>query len=766
VEAERLVRESEERFRALVENSMDGFALLDAGGVVTYLGHPILGQENWESVGSKITDLIHPADREPTAERFRAILSTHGAVGMAEFRALHSDGSWRWVECTAKNALGVPHIQAVVVTYRDITSRKEAERERTEGEQRLRLALDAGRMGTWDWDMVSGRIQWSGHLRNVQGLTSGVFAGTEEAAQSRIHPDDREELAAAVRRAISGRIPFEREFRVLSPEGEARWILGQGQVFCDESTGTPVRMVGVTIDIHDRKQGEEASAKLAVIVSSSADAIISKDLDDIVQTWNRGAEQVYGYTAEEMIGRSIAVLVPEDRAGEELEIVERLRAGERIEKFATVRVRKDGKRIHISLTITPIRGSDGRIVGAAHVGRDITEERRFEEEIRQTQKLESLGVLAGGISHDFNNLLVGIMGNASLLLEMLPESYANRNLLGEILAASQKASDLTRQLLAYAGKGRLVTRRVNLAEPVREISTLLQASIPKKIDFRLEVPDRLPTVEADPVQIQQIIMNLVINGAEAIGPDIPGTVRVTAGVQDLDEGLLRANFAPGELPPGRYVCVQVHDTGCGMDEATKARIFDPFFTTKFTGRGLGLSAVLGIVRGHKGALKVYSAPGRGSTFKVFLPVVAGESAPAEPERGRRNLRGSGTVLVIDDEAIVRTVARSALEHFGYRVLVAEHGRAGVEVFAASSGEVRLVLLDFTMPVFDGEETLLHLRAIRGDIPVILSSGFNETEAVRRFAGKGLAGFLQKPYTAIQLAEKVHSVLRSAAGAGA
>jgi CheY-like chemotaxis protein len=367
-----------------------------------------------------------------------------------------------------------------------------------------------------------------------------------------------------------------------------------------------------------------------------------------------------------------------------------------------------------------------------------------------------VGLLAGGIAHDFNNLLTAILGGASTaLLGLALESPARRDV-ENVLLAARRAADLTRQMLAYSGKGHFEIKPLDLSALVREIATLLETTISKKVQLRLELGGGLPSVQADVAQMQQVIMNLVINGAEAIG-DQRGTVLVTTGLQEIDEAYGQTLVvSAGELAPGPYVFIEVHDTGSGMDEATREKIFDPFFSTKFTGRGLGLAAVLGIVRAHKGAIKVYSTPGRGSTFKVFLPATAARAhAPAPSSQA---FRGSGVVLVVDDDSLVRETTRSMLEYFGFSVLVGVNGRDGVDVFAARAADIRLVILDMTMPELNGEEAFRELRQIREDVPVILTSGYNEIEATRRFMAKGLAGFLQKPYTPMDLAEKIRGAL--------
>jgi two-component system cell cycle sensor histidine kinase/response regulator CckA len=510
--------------------------------------------------------------------------------------------------------------------------------------------------------------------------------------------------------------------------------------------------------ITDRKRLDERLERFAALVDSSEDAIVSKTVEGIILTWNKGAERMYGYPAAEVAGRPMTLLLPEDRADEEAEVLERIRRGERVEHFETVRRTKSGELIAVSLTISPIHDKNGLIIGASHVARNITDRKRLDEQMWHAQKLESLGVLAGGVAHDFNNLLTGILGNASLALETLSPNNPARPMLREVLTASERAAHLTRQLLAYAGKGRFVIEPVNLSGLVREISGLIQTSIAKNVQLRLDLRDDVPLIQADSSQLQQIVMNLVINGAEAIGEDANGTVLVTTGIQNVDEQYLLSMLEVSELAPGRYISLEVHDSGCGMDEPTLCRIFDPFFTTKFTGRGLGLAAVQGIVQGHKGALKVYSRPGSGTTFKVLFPATE-ELAEPKPAPAL-HLRGKGElILVVDDEEIIRRTAKAMLERYGYTVVVADNGKEGVDLFSVLGDKVAAVLLDMTMPVMNGEEALRHMKMINPHIRVVLSSGYNEVEAIRRFTGKGIAGFIQKPYSSAGLAEKLGILLR-------
>ncbi|HEY2406691.1 MAG TPA: response regulator [Polyangiaceae bacterium] len=394
---------------------------------------------------------------------------------------------------------------------------------------------------------------------------------------------------------------------------------------------------------------------------------------------------------------------------------------------------------------------------------DLTERRKAElareslqGQLLQIQKLDSLGLLAGGVAHDFNNLLTAIIGSASTALLALPEENPIRHDLDNIMLAARRAATLTRQLLAYAGKGHFEVRTLDVSRHVGELSHLLETTIPKKVQLRLELAQGLPPIAADVGQLQQVLTNLVINGAEAIGQD-NGIVSVKTGVQDIDADYARELFPAESVAQGRHVFVEVVDSGSGMDTHTVARIFDPFFSTKFTGRGLGLAAVLGIVRVHKGAIKVYSALGKGTTIKVLFPAVDGSAQIASPPA--LDFRGEGLVLVVDDDRGVREVATRLLQFFGFSVIQAENGRLGVEAFARHSAQVKVVLLDMTMPEMGGDEAFRAMRRIRPNVPVILTSGYNELEATHGLVSKGLTGFLQKPFAPRDLAEKLASACK-------
>ncbi len=433
-------------------------------------------------------------------------------------------------------------------------------------------------------------------------------------------------------------------------------------------------------------------------------------------------------------------------------------------------VRKDGTSLCARLDSIQAPSRNGQTPGCRMTISDVTERKhaelerhRLEAKIQEAQKLESLGVLAGGIAHDFNNLLTGILGFASLAQMQVPTESPAQEGLQHVVHAAQRAAELVRQMLAYAGKGRSAVAPVDLSRLANEMLDLLQASLSKKAELRLDLPTGLPVIEADAAQVRQVFMNLLTNAAEALG-DHEGAITVRTGAIEADQTYLAKTSLQDNPPEGTYVFVEVADTGCGMTEDTALRIFEPFFTTKFTGRGLGLASVLGIVRAHHGAIVLQSQPAHGTTFRVLFPATQRTSVPIMPARfpsiplsaGHR--QETATVLVADDEEPVRAVAQAVLARSGFTVLTASDGWEALEVFRAHRDTIDAVLLDLTMPRLGGEEVLRDIRRERADLPVILSSGYDEQDALARFTGAGLAGFIQKPYGPDDLLAKVRQAL--------
>ena len=429
------------------------------------------------------------------------------------------------------------------------------------------------------------------------------------------------------------------------------------------------------------------------------------------------------------------------------------------------------KRIILNHT-APVLDDEGNIDGAIVVNQDITDVKKmeedrviFERQIQQTQKLESLGVLAGGIAHDFNNILMAVLGHSELALDELSSMSPARRSIKEIETAARRAAELCRQMLAYSGKASFFLERVDLREMIEEMVHLLKTSISKKAILNLDLEKGLPQIMADPAQIRQIVMNLIINASDAIGQR-SGVITISLGAVKCDVDYLSRTDLFKELAPGYYVYFEVADTGCGMGKETLEHIFEPFFTTKFAGRGLGLAAVLGIVRAHKGAIKVYSEKDRGTTFKVLFPALESSSMNdnSDPGKDIAGWKGSGTVLIADDEESLRALGSSMLEHLGFKVIAAADGKEAVDLYASYPEKIDLVILDLTMPHMDGSQAFSELKRINPEVSVIIASGYNKDDVGARFAGKNLAGVLQKPYSMSKLKELL-SVIFNGKGKG-
>ncbi|GFE60581.1 response regulator [Geobacter sp. AOG2] len=510
-------------------------------------------------------------------------------------------------------------------------------------------------------------------------------------------------------------------------------------------------------EIIERKRKEQLFRDL---FQNVADPIYISDMSGKILNANVQACNELGYSYEELLTKHITELDAYYPDPEEVKALLRNLTDSKLVTFETKHLRKDNSQFCVEIHASYIN-YDGypAIMGVA---RNVDERKKaaqehlkLEQQLLHAQKLESLGVLAGGIAHDFNNILTSIIGNADLaLLRINKESPGVENL-HKIEEAATRAADLARQMLAYSGKGKFVIESINLNRLLEDMLHMLEVSISKKAVLRLNLNPDIPAVEADATQIRQIVMNLVINASEAIG-DKSGVIAVTTGCMECDKNYLKDVWLVENISQGTYVYLEIADTGCGMDKQTLSKIFDPFFTTKFTGRGLGMAAVLGIVRGHKGTVKVYSEPNKGTTFKILLPASSKPAAISNRASVEHIWKGSGTVLLVDDEETVKDIGTEMLKELGFTIMTANDGREAIEIFRTTPG-ISFVILDLTMPHMDGEQCYRELRQLKPDVKVIISSGFSEQEVTQKFAGKGLAGFIQKPYKLSALKEAIQKI---------
>jgi two-component system cell cycle sensor histidine kinase/response regulator CckA len=534
-----------------------------------------------------------------------------------------------------------------------IKYRNQAEAERKEDEGYFRLLARHLREVLWVADATQTKMSYvSPAYETVWGRTRKTLFDNPQSFLDAVEPEDRERVVSAVaNRRQTGR--YEEEYCIRRPDGSVRWIWDRGYPVRDEQ-GLIKNFVGISEDITERKEAEADQARLAAIVDCSEDAIVSMTVNGIVVNWNPGAERQYGYSAEEMIGRPISVLFAPEHYQEYLQIMDKVRKGERLPAYDTVRRRKDGTAITVSVDICPIEVRDGEVVGVSKIAHDITRMKQLEAQFRQSQKMEAVGRLAGGVAHDFNNLLTVICGYSAIVLNDLPPKGRTRDLLMEIKKAGERAATLTRQLLAFSRKQVLDPKVLDLNTLVANCKQMLQPLVGEDVDLVTVFDPALGRVKTDPGQIEQVLMNLVVNARDAMPQG--GKLTIETANYVLDQTCCRSH---AEVKPGRYIMLAVSDTGCGMDEQTKAHIFEPFFTTKALGKGtgLGLAMVYGFIKQSGGHINVYSEPGLGSTFKVYFPEV--EAVPSSwelPPDIEKMPHGDETILLAEDDSAVLLTA--------------------------------------------------------------------------------------------------------------
>jgi len=578
-------------------------------------------------------------------------------------------------------------------------------------------------------------------------ITLSDFEAVKNAA-------DQAEVMEVLRR--DGAISFETAHRTKT--GDLRAMFVSLQLF--ELTGRQM-ILATHRDISELKEKNRTLELYRHALDNARDSIFLVRKDASFLYVNKAACETLGYTRDEFLAMYVYDIDPDFPLEIWAEHWENIKAQDALRVESDHRA-NDGRMIPMEIGIKLFCFEGAEYI--LSVARDLTERKQFEAErlhleqqLLHAQKLESLGVLAGGIAHDFNNILMAILGNADLaLMRINKESPAVDNL-HKIEEAAARAADLAKQMLAYSGKGKFVVEHINLNRLLEDMLHMLEVSISKKAVLRLNLNPALPTVEADATQMRQIVMNLVINASEAIG-DKSGVIAITTGCMDCDKGYLKDVWLDENITAGLYVYLEIADTGCGMSKSTVARIFDPFFTTKFTGRGLGMAAVMGIVRSHKGAIKVYSELNKGTSFKILLPASGKPVELFNPDGSNAadDWKGGGMVLLVDDEETVRGIGREMLQELGFKVITANDGREAVEAFKATPG-IAFVILDLTMPHVDGEQCFRELRQLNPGVKVIMSSGFSEHEVNQKFSGKGLAGFIQKPYRLSMLREAIKAL---------
>ncbi len=690
-------------------------------------------------------------------------------VLMLSGRAVEPEDRVRGLDGGADAFLTKPAEPAVLVAHaRALLRVRRAEEELRRSEARWRAvaerAFDGVALAAADGTVLYA----SPSSLSILGYVPAELIG-RNVLRELVHPDDRPTVwDGFVRQQSSPGSTVTATYRLRHKDGSWRWVeIRRTNLLDDPDVGALVTNLR---DVTDQRAAQEAHALLACIVESSEDAIVSIDLGGHILTWNPAAERLFGYPAAEVVGRPVEVLTPPGHRADTRGTVERVRRGERIAPYEAVRVRKDGREVRVAVTASAVRSPDGRVIALAATYRDVTERARMEaalreseERFRQAQKMEAVGRLAGGVAHDFNNLLTVINGFSELLAESLPAGDPGRDLAGEVRRAGERAAGLTRQLLAFSRQQVLAPRVLDLNAVVTDLGRLLRRLLGEDVELATDLMPGLWPVRADPGQVEQVVVNLAVNARDAM----PTGGRLTVGTRNVTLGEADTGGDP-ELRPGDYVLLSVSDTGVGMTDDVKARAFDPFFTTKEQGKGtgLGLATVHGIVRQTGGHVEVESEPGRGSTFRVYLPRTDGSAEAGTRGAGPGDLpRGTETVLVAEDEPAVRALTCRVLRGCGYAVL--EAGGAGEAARAAGAhpGPIHLLVTDVVMPGVGGRQLAELLRADRPGLRVLYLSGYTDDAVVRHGVYHDRVHFLPKPFAPAELARKVREVLDSQPGGG-
>jgi PAS domain S-box-containing protein len=643
--------------------------------------------------------------------------------------------------------------------FQDITERKRAEKALRDSETNFRGLLEKLGEG---FAIVDAEERWT-FANPAASRMFGMEPGELVGHSMREFVDEetyQEILRKTARRRNGGSDTYEIPIRRM--DGEKRHIQLSASPLLGEH-GEYLGADGLFTDVTERKLAEralrESQERYQDLFNNTADAIfwyrVEPDGTFKFESINPTMERWLGRSSHELAGQSLHQVYP----GRQADIAEQhcracLEAGQPI-RYENRVDQGSGPRDFQSLLV-PIRNAGGQIARIVGFAQDITQQNQAEEALRQAQKLESLGVLAGGIAHDFNNLLTALLGNLNLAqMKMAPESPATPYL-ENVERTVLKAAELTKQMLAYSGRGRFVVKPYNLNQVVQEMTHLLDVSISKKVALRFDLAQALPAIEADAAQIQQVVMNLVTNASESIG-DREGAIHIRTRTQTLDDSLLQTTFAGQNLQPGLQVVLEIEDSGCGIEPAIRNRIFDPFFSTKQSGRGLGLAAMQGILRGHHAGIRIASILGKGSTFTLFFPTSTGAASQTTAQPVPDSGQFQGSILLVDDEPEVREATSGMLEALGLRVVTAVDGQDALLRFQAEQGTIDAVLLDLTMPRMDGRETFQELRRLQANLPVILYSGYSEQESMPPL-DQGFAGFLQKPFQLEALKAALRRVL--------
>ncbi|RMH64533.1 MAG: PAS domain-containing sensor histidine kinase [Calditrichaeota bacterium] len=763
------LRDAAFSYRGLFDNAPDAIYILNTKGDFIEINKSVetlYGLSRAYYLGKNIKDLT-PVKKETIKtirNTFNKVLK--GTPQKFEYQGKRRDGSVYTERLSLY--LSLYFGQDVIIAYgQDITEYKKSLEELHLSEESFRGLFDNASDAIYIQDEKGRILDVNKSVEKMYGFPRDYFIGKTPLDVAAPNLNNLEQVAALFNETFSTGKSNHFEFWAVRKNGEVfpKEVRISRSLYFGQ-----IVVLAFAQDITHRKAQEKAllaSENRFRQLIESAPVGIGMVYKNKLTFTNPTFNSIFGYK-DNLAGHSIEEFFTEDEHKKLQTISSALKKSAKHIQMELKGTHQDGSTIPVQLNAAVIEQEEGAailffITDISSLKREQEKRLELEKQVLQTQKLESLGVLAGGIAHDFNNLLTGIMGNTGLAMMEIPENTPAQNNLMKIEQIAGRAADLCNQMLAYSGRGNFVIKTVNMNTMIQDIIELINVSLSKKIQIIYDLEKDLPNNDADAQQMSQVILNLITNAADAIGSN-PGIITVKTYSDFFDSAELHSSYMESVPAEGRYTVFEVRDTGKGMDQDTISKIFEPFFTTKFTGRGLGLSAVLGIIRGHKGCIQIESTPGKGSVFRVFLPV----SEKEKTEAGRpaqlpgQDWKAEGRVLVADDETHILEMAEAVLQKIGYTVVTAPNGLEAVELFRQAPDSFDLIILDLTMPVLSGEEAYDHIREIAPDIPVILSSGFTDTEARIRFKDKAPAGFLQKPYTIEKLRHTLYKLSKKKA----
>jgi len=685
-------------------------------------------------------------------------IMTKERVGGEEIRIQRGDGTDGFIRMSSAPVLDdAGNVVAAVAIVVDITDQRQAERAVRITDERFKFVARATTDVIWDWDIITNSLVWNDSVETVFGHKQNEIYPEIQWLHDHIHPDDRERVVAGIRAVLdTGGTSWSDHYRYRRADDSYVNVMYR-VYFARDNAGVALRMIGAMTDITERSRSEAAIRFQAQLLNAVQQAVVATDPEGIVIFWNKFAELLYGWTAEEAVGQTIQELTPSPFLRDHgAEIMERGASGGGWTGEFLVQG-KSGKAFPALLTTSPVRDEVGTVLGFVTVSIDLTERRNLEEQFRQSQKMDAVGRLAGGIAHDFNNLLTVIRLNTEIIMDGFDPTDPRSEDVKQIRSAAERASGLTRQLLAFSRKQILQPRVLDMNSVVGNVEPMLRRLIGEDITISTTSSAR-GYIVADPGQLEQVLMNLVVNARDAMPQG--GRITIETRSVELDEHYT-SEHAP--VIAGRYVMLAVGDNGIGMSRDTREHAFDPFFTTKEAGKGtgLGLATVYGIVKQSGGYVWIYSEPELGTTLKLYFPEVSSSAAftTSEPRTASSETsRGSETILLVEDEEAVRSLTSRILKKQGYRVMAAQHGREAMEMAAKEEGHIDLVLTDVVMPGMNGRGLVERLTGIRPRIKSLYMSGYTDDDIIRRGFIEPSKSFLQKPFTSEALLQTVRKVL--------